>query len=135
MENALLWIVFTVGFTAIMWMPYILNVIARMGLKALTFEPRPVLADWAQRAQRAHLNAVENLVIFLPIAVLYYVLTKDNTGCFAYLCMGYFVVRVIHYFAMLFKIPFVRTVAFAGGWVVQLWILWMLYEIACKATA
>lgn len=120
MDNALLWILLSIGFSAVMWIPYILNVIARMGIKALSYAPRPQLAGWAERAQRAHINAVENLVIFVPLSLMYYGLTQQNTGFFAKLCLGYFILRVIHYFSMLLKVPIIRTLAFVGGWVISI---------------
>jgi ketosteroid isomerase-like protein len=54
------------AFTGLMWMPYILNLIAVRGLIAAVgypVDPKP-LAPWAARMKQAHANAIENLVVF-----------------------------------------------------------------------
>ena len=53
-------------FTALMWMPYILNTIVVRGLiNAVGYSDNPKpLAPWAARMKQAHSNAIENLVVF-----------------------------------------------------------------------
>ena len=53
-------------FTAAMWVPYILAHISNVGLvPALTYRADDTpLPAWAERAKRAHSNAIENLVPF-----------------------------------------------------------------------
>lgn len=131
MDTAFFWVFLTLGFTAIMWIPYIYNVIRLMGFRAFGYAPRPELAPWAQRAQAAHKNAVENLVIFLPAVIIYYSLTKESTGMLNILCLSYFIARVVHYFSTLFKVPLVRTLAFAFAWLVQICLIWHIGVLAC----
>ena len=53
-------------FAGLMWTPHIANVVGMRELSdALGYpdNPKPV-ASWADRVDRAHRNAVENLVIF-----------------------------------------------------------------------
>src|SRR5262249_56555476 len=64
------WMTLTVLMTAVFWVPYALDrgVVRGIGPWLLDTGPEgsgpPSL--WAQRAARAHLNAVENLAIFVP---------------------------------------------------------------------
>jgi uncharacterized MAPEG superfamily protein len=74
------------------------------------------LSAWAQRAQRAHTNAVENLVLFAPAVLTVHVLGRgDATTLFA--CQLYFFSRVIHYVVYTAGIPVLRTLGFFGGWI------------------
>jgi uncharacterized MAPEG superfamily protein len=73
------------------------------------------LAVWAQRAQAAHANAVENLVMFAP-AVLCVVLLQRADSLTAGACATYFVSRMAHYVVYTAGIPVARTLAFFGGW-------------------
>jgi len=52
--------------TTLMWIPYILNVIARNRLSdAVGYPATPlIMSAWAERLKKAHYNAVENLVVF-----------------------------------------------------------------------
>src|ERR1700746_2642387 len=59
-------------FTALLWVPYILNEIKVRGLiDAVGYPsvPKP-LALWAQRMKAAHYNSVENLVIFATLVLV-----------------------------------------------------------------
>ena len=62
----LTYLTWTAVFTALMWMPYILNAIIVRGLiNAVGYSENPKpLASWAARMKQAHSNAIENLVVF-----------------------------------------------------------------------
>ena len=78
-------------------------------------EAMPALSGWAGRAQRAHLNMLESLVVF-AIAVLVAELagrTNETTALGATL---FFWARVVHPFAQVWKIWGVRTIVFTIGW-------------------
>ena len=62
----LTYLTWTAVFTALMWMPYILNAIIVRGLiNAVGYSENPKpLAFWAARMKQAHSNAIENLVVF-----------------------------------------------------------------------
>ena len=47
-------------------------------------------------------------------------------GALATACVVYFWARVVHYFAYTFKIPWVRTLAFAVGFLCQMTFAWKL---------
>ncbi len=77
MSQEIFWLVLTVFMTSLFWLPYILNQLAVLGVLEAMRESAPVtdrLAPWAQRAKRAHANAVENLVIFAPLVIAVYAL-------------------------------------------------------------
>jgi uncharacterized MAPEG superfamily protein len=122
----LYWLTLTVLMTALFWVPYILDRLAVRGVVPTITDTKPE-ADgphslWAQRAIRAHENAVENLVIFVP-AVLTAHLLNISTPATKMAVVFYFFARLIHYFVYLAGVPVVRTLAFTVGWVAQIVIL------------
>ena len=62
-------------FTGLLWIPYIANVVGVRGPPdALGHPENPMpVAPRAGRVDRAHRNAVENLVIFAPLVLVAYV--------------------------------------------------------------
>ena len=72
MSHELFWLVMTTAMTGLMWLPYILDRIMVRGLMATMANPSPndkPQSPWAQRLMAAHVNAVENLVIFAPLVL------------------------------------------------------------------
>tara|TARA_R110000782_G_scaffold52830_7_gene112825 strand:- start:559 stop:957 length:399 start_codon:yes stop_codon:yes gene_type:complete len=104
-------------FHAVCWIPYILNQILVRGLvEAVGYpeNPKP-LSAWAQRAKKAHYNNVENLVVFAAIvSILNTVGISNETTVLA--STVYLWARVVHYIVFVAGIPWVRTLAFAVGW-------------------
>ena len=127
MTSELMSLTWVVALSAVMWMPYILNTIAVRGLvSAVGYpnDPAP-LADWAQRIKAAHYNAVENLVIFATLVLIANAASISNdTTVMA--CEIYFWARLDHLLAYTFAIPWVRTFAFAAGWICQVMLLLQL---------
>jgi uncharacterized MAPEG superfamily protein len=113
-------LVWVSAFTAILWIPYTLNMIVVRGLvDAVGYpaDPRP-LAGWAQKMKAAHSNAVENLVVFAALVLIANAAGISNeTTVLA--CNIYFWARVVHFFAYAFAIPWVRTLAFVTGFACQ----------------
>ncbi|TDJ06686.1 MAG: MAPEG family protein [Deltaproteobacteria bacterium] len=104
--------------TALMWLPYITNAIIKFGLvKSMGYGERDAsMSLWALRMKKAHLNAIENLVIF---AILILVLnglgiSTEKTQCAAAI---YFWARIAHFFLYAFGVPWLRTISFFVGWV------------------
>jgi uncharacterized MAPEG superfamily protein len=122
----LYWLTLTVLMTALFWLPYILDRLAVRGMVPTVTDKKPETdvqhSLWAQRAIKAHENAVENLVIFVP-AVLIAHLLNISTPATKMAVVIYFFARLIHYFVYLAGVPVVRTLAFAVGWVAQIVIL------------
>ncbi len=107
----------TAGFTALLWLPYILARLMTSGLiPTLTYmadgDPLPA---WAQRAKKAHYNAIENLVPFAAVVLVAHLAGAAN-GTTALWAVIYFWARVVHYIGFTAGVPFVRTLSFAVGW-------------------
>jgi uncharacterized MAPEG superfamily protein len=121
------WLLLTVGVTACLWMPYVLDRFIRLGIPRTLGNPRPLDADelsaWARRAQRAHENAVENLVIFAPLALMAVHSGVGGTALASGASAAYFFARLVHYLSYAAGVPVLRTVAFLGGFGAQLALL------------
>lgn len=116
----LYWLVLTLIMTALFWVPTIINRIAETGVWATLMPPQlQPKAQWAERLKRAHANAVENLVIFAPLA-LAVLITGSSTATTAAACMVYFFARLVHVVAYIAAVPLVRTLAFTAGFFSQM---------------
>ncbi|MGD8709810.1 MAG: MAPEG family protein [Ectothiorhodospiraceae bacterium] len=114
-------------FTALMWIPYILNMIGVRGLNdAVGYPENPApLAPWAARMKAAHANAVENLIVFAPLVLLTHAVGVSN-GATAAACVIYFWARVVHFVVYTFRIPWLRTLAFFVGFLCQMVLAWQV---------
>ena len=113
--------------TALMWVPYILNLIAVRGLSdAVGYpeDPEP-LAPWATRMKAAHYNAIENLAVFAVLVLIASAAGISNDATVT-ACVVYFWARIIHYVTYGFGIPWVRTLAFAAGFFCQITLAWQI---------
>ncbi|MDH5483661.1 MAG: MAPEG family protein [Gammaproteobacteria bacterium] len=116
------WLIATLLMTSLFWLPYILNRMLEQGIVNALWDP---LGDtrtekpWANRMMQAHNNAVENLVIFAPLAILVQI-TGTNSTMTANACMIYFISRLLHYSAFTFAIPLLRVITFLCGFGAQL---------------
>jgi len=120
----LYWLTLTILMSALLWLPVIFNRIREMKLLPAVLNPEPdehAEARWAVRADRAHKNAVENLVLFAPL-VLVIEAAHMATAVTATACMIYFIARLAHYVIYVFGLPLLRTVAFAIGFAVQVFL-------------
>ena len=117
MTSELTSLTWVAALTAVLWIPYILNMIMVRGLvDAVGYpdEPKP-LSPWAARMKAAHYNAVENLVVFATaVLVLHAAGISNDTTVLA--CQIYFWARLVHYLVYGFAIPWVRTLSFAVAW-------------------
>jgi uncharacterized MAPEG superfamily protein len=131
MTRELFWLTLTVGLTAIMWLPYILNRIQVRGLSGAMANPsrsdRPQ-AEWANRLMFAHDNAVENLIIFAPL-VLILNAADYSTWWTVTACAVYFWSRVAHAIVYAAGIPMVRTLTFAIGFFAQLVLFLAVFKV------
>jgi uncharacterized MAPEG superfamily protein len=111
----------TALFTGVIWIPIILNRLAEMGAWNALKNPQPDVrphADWAHRAANAHRNAIENLVVFAPLALIVHVLGAGDTLT-AGASLVFFASRVAHAVIYTFGIPLLRTITFFAGFVCQ----------------
>ena len=113
---------------ALLWIPYILNQIMVQGLtEAVGYpeNPKP-LSAWAERAKKAHYNAVENLVVFAAaVLALNAVGISNDTTVMA--CTVYFWARLVHYIVYTAGIPWLRTLSYAVGWVCNVLLILQLF--------
>jgi uncharacterized MAPEG superfamily protein len=121
----LYWLTLTALMTALFWVPYVLNRVASVGLGETLAGAAPdsgKLADWAQRAIRAHSNAIENLAIFAPIVLTAHVLGISSAATKAAVVI-YFFARLAHFVVYAAGIPAARTLTFTAGWLAQIAII------------
>ena len=125
MSRELLWLTLTIGLTALIWVPYILDRIMVRGLWATLANPsrgNKEQSPWAIRLMFAHDNAIENLVIFAPLVLITDVLNIRN-GITAFACALYFWSRLAHVVIYTAGWPVGRTAAFTGGFIAQALLL------------
>ncbi|MGZ5034828.1 MAG: MAPEG family protein [Usitatibacter sp.] len=127
MKTELFYLALVTALTGLLWVPYILDRVAVRGLiEAVGYpeNPKPQ-SPWAQRLMKAHANAVENLVVFATLVLLANALgvTGAAIGTAA---VVYFWSRVVHAAAYAFAVPWVRTLAFAVGFIAQAVIAWQI---------
>ncbi len=117
MTTELLYLTLSAGLTAILWIPYILERIGSQGMAGAMGYPEnpPAPAKWAQRAERVHLNMVENLPPFAALVLVAHVLSV-STELTVLGATLFFWGRVAHALVYLFAIPFLRTISFAVSW-------------------
>ncbi len=103
--------------TAFMWVPYILDSMMVRGIMPTLDNPRAdarPLSAWADRAKRAHANAVENLVVFATLVAALQLIGGGNhiTRVAAMVYVG---ARLAHYVVYTAGIPVIRTLLFVVG--------------------
>lgn len=127
MKTELLYLVYVTALTGLLWVPYILDRIGKWGLVAAVGypDPPPAQSPWARRLMKAHLNAVENLVVFAALVLAAHALGVSN-NVIATAAIVYFWARLVHVLAYTFAVPWVRTLAFAVGFFAQAAIAWQL---------
>lgn len=121
------WLAATSIMTGLMWIPYVANRFRELGPPGWNWFPPadpPQIARWADRAVRAHLNAVENLVVFAPLVLAAHASGMASPATAA-ACQIYFWTRLVHYVVCVSGMPIVpRTVAFLVGVGCQLFLGW-----------
>ncbi|MGY1426507.1 MAPEG family protein [Lysobacter sp. A289] len=131
MSTELLYLTLVAAFTAVLWVPYILNRFAVWGLSdtvGYPSNPKPQ-SSWAVRLLKAHANAVENLVVFAALVLIADAAGVSNSIT-AGACVVYFWARVVHAIAYAFALPWLRTLAFVAGFFAQVAIAWQLLAAA-----
>lgn len=136
--SELYWLILTASVTAVMWLPYVLERILRVGLGgALGYAPLSGTAgfeqaeetppQWARRASAAHRNAVENLPVFAALVLSAHLLGVTG-GLIATLAMVHFFARIGFYLVYVAGIPVLRTLAFFASWASMIWIAVVLLQ-------
>ncbi|MEE8340444.1 MAG: MAPEG family protein [Xanthomonadales bacterium] len=115
--------------TALMWIPYVLNVITRNKLSdAVGYPDTPlIMSPWAERMKKAHYNSIENLVVFAVLVLVAQSLELSNNATVS-AAAAYFWARLVHLGAYTLGVPWVRTLAFAVAWGGLLCIAWQILK-------
>ena len=119
-------------FTGILWVPIILNRLMEMGPWKALKNPEPDVrpeSNWAYRLASAHRNAIENLAVFAPLAIVVHILQIGNELT-ATACTIFVFARIAHAVIYTFGIPLLRTLAFAAGFAVQVLLAFRILGLA-----
>ncbi len=116
--NELFWLTLSAIWTAMLWMPYAYVRIRKIGWVRVFIDPLPgddpFDQDWAHRAYRAHMNAVETLIPFA--AVTFAVVASGQTNAItATAAAVFFWSKVLHTPVYILKIPALRLLTFMAG--------------------
>jgi uncharacterized MAPEG superfamily protein len=127
MSAELYWLLWTAVLTGLLWVPYIAQIIVKIGLPAALSEIGGVepSQDWSTRAKKAHANAVENLAVFAPLAIAVHVLDVGTTLTAA-AAATYFGLRAAHFVVYTLGVPYLRTLLFLGASACQLILAYAL---------
>ena len=127
MTTELMYLALVSTLTALMWMPYVLNMILVRGLiDAVGYPDDPApLSPWAASMKAAHANAVENLVVFAALVLVAHAVGVSNEAT-AMASQVYLWARVVHLLSYTARIPWVRTVSFVVGFGCQITLAWQI---------
>ena len=122
-------LVWVTTLTLFMWVPYVLSGIINDGLIA-SFKwqgDEKQRYVWAERAKRAHYNAIENLIPFAAIVIVAHLAEISNDAT-ASAAISYFWLRAIHYVFYTLGISYIRTPAFILSWLAQICIVYQIIK-------
>lgn len=118
MSIEIYWLTLTTLLTPLLIVPYAVVRISRIGIATALRNPLPgddpLKEEWAHRAYRAHMNGLENLIIFAPLAIAVQV-TGTSNEVTQLASAVYFFARLVHAPFYVLKTPYVRTVAWFIG--------------------
>jgi len=121
MTTELFYLLFTAILTGVLWVPVVVGyVLSRGPLKPSDYKVAPTspLPAWVNRANRAQINAVENLATFAPVVLIAHA-AGVSTSITAISAAVYFFARAAH--AVIHISGFsrfrARTVLFTVAWV------------------
>lgn len=109
------------AFTGLIWIPIVVNRLLEIGVWKALQNPEPDAhprAAWAFRLANAHRNALENLAVFAPLAIIVSLL-ELGTPLTATASAAYFYARVAHALIYGLGVPLLRTIAFLVGFGAQ----------------
>ena len=127
MKPELQYLAWTTVLTALIWLPYVVDRTLVWGLTdtvGYPDAPKPQ-TPWARRMKAAHANAIENLVVFATLVLVANAAGISN-GTIVLAAQVYFWSRIVHLVAHTMGLPWVRTLAFTGGFVAQMMVAWQI---------
>jgi len=129
MSEEVFWLTLVSAYTSLLWMPYAVVRIARIGWGRVLMDPLPgddpFEKAWAHRAYRAHMNAFEGLITFAPVA-LGVAVTGTSNEVTQIAAAIYFFARFIHAPIYILKVPVLRLLTFMVGLAATLTMAWQL---------
>ncbi len=118
MSPEIYWLTLTTLLTPLLIFPYAYNRVSRITLAVGLRNPLPgddpFEDEWAHRAYRAHMNGLENLIIFAPLAIAVAV-TGISNEITQQASAVYFFARLAHAPFYIIKTPYVRTIVWFIG--------------------
>jgi len=121
MKTELFYLLLSAILTGLLWIPVVIGYVSARGpLKPEDYRSAPTapLPDWVNRANRAHLNAVENLAPFAAVVLIGHAI--GHSSALTGICAAvFFYARLAHALFHLSGVTLLmaRTVAFTIGWV------------------
>ena len=121
MKTELFYLLLSAILTGLLWIPVVIGYVSARGpLKPEDYRSAPTapLPDWVNRANRAHLNAVENLAPFAAVVLIAHAI--GYSSALSGICAAvFFYARLAHALFHLSGVTLLmaRTVAFTIGWV------------------
>ena len=119
MTTDLQYLAYTALLTASLWIPYIVCQSMTNGLLSPQnyLDPKPrAVPLWGQRANRAHINAVESFAPFAALVLVAQAAGKADATT-AFCAVAFFWLRLIHAVVYWIGLPYIRTLVFTLGWV------------------
>ena len=126
-----LWYLFlTSVLLTVMWIPYIVGTVMAVG--PITPEEyrtgrKADFPAWVRRADRAHINLVEQFGAFAGLVVVSH-LAGSNNATTAICAAVFFWARIAHAILYLAGTPYVRTAAFTVGFLALLVFAWQIFS-------
>lgn len=108
--------------TGVLWISSIANRLVETGAWKALRNPEPDVrpaAKWAYRLANAHRNAIENLAVFAPLAIIVHVL-QIGDELTAAAGIAFVLSRLAHAVIYTFGVPLLRTIAFVVGFGAQM---------------
>jgi uncharacterized MAPEG superfamily protein len=126
MTPDLTYLAYTALLLAALWLPYTAGLLQTTGMPTPDFYRDPAvprLPLWVQRANRAHINLVQAFAPFAALVLIAHV-TGQSNAMTAMWAMVFFWTRIAHAIIHIAGIPYLRTVAFAIGFIAVLGLFW-----------
>ncbi len=120
MTPDLFYLTLLAGLGLILWIPHVTAIVMNHGLMSASDYreiPEKELPAWGRRAQRIHMNFVENIAPFAALVIVAH-LTKTANEMTALMAMLFFWIRIAHAVVFYLGVPFLRTLLFTAGFVV-----------------
>ena len=125
MTTDLFYLALTAGLCAFLWMPYIIGYVVTGGpLTPQEYRDGAVrqAPAWIARAERTHMNLVENIGHFAALVLIAHVSGEANSTT-AIATTAFFWFRIGHATVHIAGIPYIRTLIYLFGFAAEVVIL------------